>query len=358
MWNVIMNEIGSDAIVVAADTTSGKKDFGVTPFDNLYPLVGIHESILNGILTLQFFRDTPHQIRFALLFLSFIIVCFAFYRKNDIAFHFIYAAALCLHIALVCFLWFIHRMVPWFAVPFFAILFSWFMVFALRLLKAREKRLLLTEAMGRYFPRSLAEKILAENKTDLVPANKEVTILFADIKGFTNWSSEKEAETVHAFLSDYLESMAAIIFENGGTVDKFLGDGILAFFGDPFEQPDHTERCVRAAIAMQQKARILAVKWEPLVDIDLKIRVGINTGRVIVGNLGTKTRIEYTVIGAAVNLAQRMESNAPAGGVLVTAAVREKVKDNFNFLERMDVEVKGYDEPIESYVVDITNYRW
>ena len=343
-----------NAMIIATDTTSGKKDFGVTPFETVYPLSGIHESILNAILTGQFFRYTPIPICVALLCIGFILVCVAFYRGNDIAFHSIYLAALCAHIAIVAFLWFALMMVPWFAAPFFAIVVSWFLVFGMRLLKARENRLLLTEAMSRYFPRSLAEKILAEHKTDFVPANKDVSVLFADIKGFTNWSSDKEAETVHSFLSDYLESMSGVIFECGGTVDKFMGDGILAFFGDPFEQPDHTERCVRAAIAMQQRARELAVKWKPLVNIDLAIRIGINTGHVIVGNLGTRARIEYTVIGAAVNLGQRMESNAPAGGILVTAAVREKVKDKFDFTEKRDVTVKGYDETIEAYVVGLS----
>jgi class 3 adenylate cyclase len=104
---------------------------------------------------------------------------------------------------------------------------------------------------------------------------------------------------------------------------------------------------------MQKKVRILAEKWKPIVDIDLKVRVGINTGKVIVGNLGNKTRIEYTVIGAAVNLAQRMESNAPVGGILVTADAWEKVKDKFTFTEKRDVTVKGYGETIEAYVAGI-----
>jgi adenylate cyclase len=210
-------------------------------------------------------------------------------------------------------------------------------------------------ALSRYFPHALAERIMREGKTDLIPAYKELTILFSDISGFTKWSSDKSPKQVHKFLGDYLESMAEILFEHGGTVDKFMGDGILSFFGDPLDLPDHTERCLRAAIAMQEKVRELAEIWKPIVDIDLKVRVGINTGKVIVGNLGYKTRIEYTVIGAAVNLAQRMESNAPVGGILVTADAWEKVKDKFAFTEKRDVTVKGYGETIEAYVVDMAS---
>jgi len=116
--------------------------------------------------------------------------------------------------------------------------------------------------------------------------------------------------------------------------------------------PDHCERCIRAAIAMQKKITELAEKWKRIVDINLKVRIGINTGNVIVGNLGSRTRIEYTVIGAAVNLAQRMESSATPGGILVTAAVWEKAKDLFSFGEKRVVAVKGYDENIEAYEVN------
>ena len=131
-----------------------------------------------------------------------------------------------------------------------------------------------------------------------------------------------------------------------------MGDGIVAFFGDPFDYPNHCEQCVQAAIEMQKKARALAGKWKLLADIDLNVRIGINTGKVLVGNLGSKTRTEYTVIGPAVNLAQRMESGAPAGGILVSAGVRDKTKGKFNFSGKKEITVKGYDEPVEAYLVN------
>jgi adenylate cyclase len=231
------------------------------------------------------------------------------------------------------------------------LLFLWAGSFLLRLVGRYQEQLLLQNALSRYFPSALAQRIMRERKTELIPAYKDLTILFSDISGFTKWSSDKDPELVHSFLNDYLETMAGILFANGGTVDKFMGDGILAFFGDPFDMPDHCERCLKAAIEMQDKIREFSEKWKPLTSLDLKVRVGINTGKVIVGNLGSKTRIEYTVIGADVNLGQRMESNAPVGGILVTAAVYEKLKDKFAFAEKRDVIVKGYAQPIEAYVV-------
>lgn len=342
----------SDGIVIAADTTTSHKDFGATPLEAVYPLSGIHTSVLNGILTNTFYHS-PSLFHKILLGLCFLIgVFFVAALKRDRWFHLgfimLFAA---LWITAVLF-WFACLIFPWFAAPFLGLAVSWTGAFSLRLLASHEERLLLENALGRYFPRSLAVRIMSEKKTDLRPANKELTILFADIAGFTKWSSDKNPEDVHAFLGDYLESMAAILFERGGTVDKFMGDGILAFFGDPFEQPDHTARCLHAALAMQKKVIELRDKWKPSLGIDLKIRIGVNTGKVIVGNLGSKTRIEYTVIGAAVNLAQRMESNAPIEGILVAKDAWDYTRDNFRFGEVRQVTVKGYDEVIQAFVLE------
>jgi len=250
------------------------------------------------------------------------------------------------------FRWRNAAIIPWFSFPVKILFFSWLIAFINRLFLRYQHQLLLHSALSRYFPRALAHRIIREGKTDLKPTYKELTILFSDISSFTKWSSDKQPEDVHRFLNEYLEAMAEIIFSYGGTVDKFMGDGIVAFFGDPIDMPDHTEKCIRAGISMQKKARLLAEKWKPIIDIDLNVRIGINTGKVIVGNLGSKTRIEYTVIGSAVNLAQRMEGSAPINNILVTAEVKERVKDKFKFKERMDVTVKGYDKNIEAYVVN------
>jgi adenylate cyclase len=346
-------------IALVAETSTNHNDSGATSFDKLYPLSGIHAEVLNGIL---YGYDKKAFIGWAPLWYKVIILIFllavAFLCINirkDAPFHLGFLGELLAISGVTFFLWHIAAISPWFAFPVTMLFFLWLSAFLHRLFIRYREQLLLHNALTRYFPHALADRIMRERKTELVPAYKELTILFSDISGFTKWSSDKSPDNVHNFLSDYLESMAEILFSYGGTVDKFMGDGILAFFGDPFEMSDHCERCVKAAIAMQEKVRFLAKKWKPVVDIDLKVRIGINTGKVIVGNLGNKTRIEYTVIGAAVNLAQRMESNAPIGGILVTADAREKVNDRFTFSEKRDVTVKGYGETIEAYVVDIGN---
>jgi adenylate cyclase len=351
----------SGRVALIAEVSTSQKDFGPTSFEKLYPLSGIHaeaiSAMLDGLEKRAFLGWVSPLYKTIILLLLFNMAFLYVNTRRDAVFHSGFFLMLLIFSGITLYRWGSYAITPWFAFPVSLLFFLWLSAFLYRLFARYRENLLLQNALSRYFPHALAQRIMRERKTELVPAYKELTILFSDISGFTKWSSDKDPEHVHNFLNDYLESMAEILFAHGGTVDKFMGDGILSFFGDPLEMPDHCERCLRAAIAMQEKVRVLAVKWKPVVDIDLKVRIGINTGKVIVGNLGNKTRIEYTVIGAAVNLAQRMETNAPVGGILVTADTREKVKEKFAFSEKRDVTVKGYGEAIEAYVVDMGSIK-
>ncbi|MDR0323459.1 MAG: adenylate/guanylate cyclase domain-containing protein [Treponema sp.] len=338
-------------IAIIADTTSGKRDYGNTPFDAMYPLSGIHAAVLSGILDEVFFTENHIALKSFLLFILFLSALFLCLQGKERFFHsghiFLF---LFLTISVFC-LWNYKGRIPWYGVPVFFVFASWVLGFSKLFFVRYHEQLLFRSALSRYFPYALAERVIREGKTELIPSYKELTILFSDISGFTKWSSDKNPDEVHNFLNDYLESMAEIIFSHGGSVDKFMGDGILAFFGDPYDMPDHCEQCIRAAIAMQKRIKILAEKWKPIAGIDLKVRIGVNTGKVIVGNLGNKTRIEYTVIGAAVNIAQRMESNAPAGGILAAQAAWEKTKNYFTFSEKREISVKGYSDPVFAWEV-------
>ena len=344
----VLNLLGD---VVTADLTTSHKDFGPTPIEAVYPLSGLHTSLLNGILNQRFYRSPSGWEIVELVVLVLWGVLLATSQRRSGALHLAMGVLVFVVLAWSLVSWWVFLVVPWFAGPMAAVLLAWLAAQILRLIRTHEERTLMVSALTRYFPASLAARVLDEKKVDLKPADKDLTLLFSDISGFTKWSSDKDAELVHGFLGDYLESMATILFEHGGTVDKFMGDGILAFFGDPFAQPDHAERAIRAALAMQVKVAELQKEWGEKAGLDLKVRIGINTGRVIVGNLGSKTRIEYTVIGSAVNLAQRMESNAPLGGILVTGETWQRVAGKFNFTPK-EVKVKGYDEGIQAWVVE------
>ena len=146
---------------------------------------------------------------------------------------------------------------------------------------------------------------------DISSLNKrtELTILFSDIRGFTTLSERMSPEEVVRLLNPYLAAMTAIIHRNGGTVDKYEGDAIIAFFGEPIPHPDHAVRAVRTAIEMQRELEDLNREWQQagVYSGDLEMGIGLNTGEVFVGLLGSEQRINYTVIGDAANLAARLQ---------------------------------------------------
>ena len=183
---------------------------------------------------------------------------------------------------------------------------------------------------------------------------RELTILFSDIREFSRHTSTMEAADVRRLLNEYFEEMIDIVFEHQGTLDKFIGDGLMVFFGDPEPQSDHARRAVKAAIEMQQAARKLARRWADRGDMPLEIRIGINTGEVIVGNMGSNRRLSYTVLGEPVNLAQRLESAAEPGGILVSARTAELLGDDIELHARPSIRVKGFDRPIEVYDIAVT----
>jgi adenylate cyclase len=342
----------TNRIAFIADVSSGGKDYGPTAFESVYPLSGIHIEVIGSILNLNqgsFIYPNGGAYKFLTLVLLCAIIFLIPFCKTDVRFNIFFLVLFLVHAALVGVRWFFFHRTPWYTLPALLILSAWLAVFLFRFILRHYEQTLLKNALSRYVPKALAERILREKKTDLIPARKVVTILFSDIVSFTKWSADKDVQIVHDFLSEYHESMADIIFAHGGTVDKYIGDGMLAFFGDPFDLTDHPMHCVEAAVAMQKKCREIKAKWQPLVDINLEIRIGINTGEAIVGNLGTKNRIEYTVIGAAVNFAQRMESNAHAGAILLSQYTWEQVQSRFPSAQKRLISVKGYAEEVSAY---------
>ena len=359
----LLNEIRNDlmrSMCFVADTTFEKKDLGPIPFEKVYLLSGLHTWVISGILDAsvgedRFFREISPQNYIIILAAFAVIFVLLGMVKRDLIFNSVSAFLFLGFTGVTLYLWFYRLIMPRYAAGATEILFTWLLGLLYRFFTQRKMQ----SALERYVPRQVAQKLVAGQRTNLVPVYKNLTIMFSDIKAFTTWSADKEAQDVHDFLNEYLETMADVLFAHNATVDKFMGDGILAFFGDPMDLPNHAGSAINAAIAMQQKIRDLREKWLPIVGIDLKVRIGINTGKVIVGDLGTRRRIEYTVIGSTVNLAQRMEGLAPAGGILVTeytwAAAQAALKKGetlpFTFGDNLALTVKGYDKPITGYTV-------
>ncbi len=177
---------------------------------------------------------------------------------------------------------------------------------------------------------------------------QEVTVLFADIRGFSTFSEDKNPEDLITVLNKYLSLAAEAILAYEGTLDKFVGDAVMAIFNAPLPQPDHTLRAVRAALEMQRaidRYHQMMAEYAP----HLTFGVGIHVGEAVIGNVGTQSRMDYTAIGDAVNLAKRLQENTPGGRILLSAAAYERVKDFVDASPYETLTVKGRQTPEQTY---------
>jgi adenylate cyclase len=196
------------------------------------------------------------------------------------------------------------------------------------------------------------ELIRDPSKAKLGGDRKEITVLFSDICGFTSFSERHQPEEVVSLLNEYLGAMTNIVFEHEGTLDKFIGDAIMALWGAPVGQPDHAERACRCAVAMIEKLKELQKKWADEGKYVIDIGIGINTGGMVVGNMGAEgKKMDYTVIGDNVNLGARLESLTRQynSHIIISEYTFAKVKDIVEVTELGTVTVKGKQRPVMIY---------
>jgi len=214
--------------------------------------------------------------------------------------------------------------------------------------------------LAKYLSPQIYESIFSgKQNVEVKSYRKKITVFFSDIVNFTAISDKLESEELTALLNFYLNEMSQIALKHGATIDKYIGDAIMIFFGDPesFGIEEDARRCVAMAVEMQQRMAELWGYWSKHFGLkkDLEIRVGINTGYCTVGNFGSEDRLDYTVVGAAVNLASRLESAAMPSGILVSEETYFQVKNYFSFDAPQQLELKGLERGVIAYEVDISD---
>ena len=211
----------------------------------------------------------------------------------------------------------------------------------------------LSAKLAKYLSRQVYDSIFEGRRDVKIESyRKELTVFFSDIQGFTDLTDRLEAETVSELLNSYLSSMAEIADEYGGTIDKFIGDGIMIFFGDPETagRKEDALACVRMALAMRERISELRNGWiEISGSADLRVRIGINTGYCTVGNFGSDDRMDYTIVGGPVNVAARLESTAEQDQIHIAHDTFMLVKDEIYCRPMGEIAVKGVAHKLRTY---------
>ncbi len=332
-------------------TALGVYDMRVTPFHANVPGVEVHATVADDILSGRYIHRTGLQ---ALVDLAMILAIglLSFFLTARLRLQAAIPAVLGLAAAYVGLSYWLFLQGQWVSmvypplVALVALLVGGGFRYMVLERNAREMRAM--------FSSYLSNKLVSQLEQDPGAAriggdNREVTVMFTDIKGFTAFSERHKPQVVVARLNEYLGAMVQLIYQHDGTVDKFMGDGLLAYWGAPLSQPDHAKRAVACAVAMKQTIAELTAKWQQRGVEPFVIRGGIQSGDVVAGNIGSRgQKMEYTVIGDTVNQASRLEGMAKYYGVdfVVGDSTYLKTCDSFRFRRLDRVRVVGKDIPV------------
>ena len=208
--------------------------------------------------------------------------------------------------------------------------------------------------ISKYMSPTLRKKLSSLREVEASTSRKKLSIFFSDLVGFTKMSEELEPADLNFVLNSYVTEMSDVAIKFGATIDKFMGDGMMAFFGDPKTNgfKEDAIQCVAMAMEMRRRMPKLRAMWlEQGIEADLHVRMGINSGMTTVGNFGSNDRLDYTTLGTEVNLASRLESNAETDGILISSSTCLLVSDTFLCESKGDIQVKGFSDPVPVYAV-------
>jgi adenylate cyclase len=221
-----------------------------------------------------------------------------------------------------------------------------------RMARSLREKEMIKRAFTRYVAREVVEEVLKDPEHAMLTGERrEVTVLFCDIRGFTALAERLTPEQVVSLLNEFYTLMVETTFKHDGTLDKFLGDAVMAVFGAPIAHPDHAARAVRTALDMRAAIAALGERRRAAGQQPFGVGIGVSLGEVVAGTVGTEERMEYTVIGDSVNVASRLQDQAKAGMILVSRRTYEAVRDLVEVTSLGSVKVKGKEDEVEVYEV-------
>jgi adenylate cyclase len=341
-----------DKYVLFGFSAPGLYDLRPVPVGGIYPGVEIHATMLDNFLSGDFIRESSGwKITTLVFILSLTSALFISRFKSIVGIVVVSALLLSVPVAfsLVSYIrgfWFSFAFPETSLVAIIALSLVFNYV-----IEGRQKRFIKSAFKQYLSPAVIEELIQYPERLKLGGERRILSIFFSDLQGFTSISEGLQPEKLTAFLNDYLSAMTDIIHYEGGTIDKYEGDAIIAFWNAPLEVPDHAERLVRASLNCQKKLEEMQAVYREQIGEELFMRIGANTGPAVVGNMGSHTRFNYTILGDAVNLAARLEGVNKEFGtyILISKSTRDMIGDKFAIRELGKVTVVGRRQPVNIY---------
>lgn len=343
-----------DKIVIVGATAVAVGDVVPTPFMSTFPGPEVHANVINSLLTGNYlYKPDSQKILeiFALALMGLVATLLLLTLRPSVAM----GASLLLLVGYLVanYLLFIWARVNVSAILFIAELFLVnFGIILYRYFTEEKQKKFIKGAFSQYLSPHVIEQLIDDpDMLNLGGEERVCTAFFSDVAGFSSISEKLTATELVSLLNDYLTEMTNIILEMDGTVDKYEGDAIVAFFGAPVAYEDHPRRACIAAIRQQRRLEELRAKWKSEGRPELKARIGLNTGRMLIGNMGSATRMNYTMMGDAVNLASRLEgANKPYGTyMMISESTYEAAKDAIEARELDLLRVVGKAQPVRVY---------
>jgi adenylate cyclase len=344
----------TDSIIFIGLTATGTVDIGVTPFDEQYANVGTHASVANMILQNRFLDVYP--LWYSIVAAVILAFGVAFLVKNLNPLPSIIVGVVSVGVFLVAGGVYFMQTGVYFPLltPALAMFFTFLVITSVKFIQTAQERSYIRNAFSHYLSSDVINDLLSDpSKLSLGGEKKFLTAFFTDVKGFSTISENLDPTDLVKLLNSYLTEMSNIILDLRGTIDKYEGDAIISFFGAPVEYGDHAARACLSAVRMKRMEAILNehILRENLSPNPLLTRIGINTGEMVVGNMGTAQKMDYTMMGNSVNLASRLEGVNKQYGtwILASEVTRNEAGDQFLFRRLDRVRVVGIHEPVRLF---------
>lgn len=340
-------------IVLIGTSAPGLLDMRATPVESVYPGVEIHANLIAGILDQNLKQTPPYVVgaEVAQLLLIGLVLSLLLPQLSPVKAGLLSAGMLLLVLASNVVVWQSANL----ALPLAHSLMLIAVLFAIDMsygyfFESRTKRQI-TGLFGQYVPAELVDEMSQHPEhVSMEGESREMSILFSDVRGFTSISEGLDPKELTQLMNEFLTPLSRVVYKHRGTIDKYMGDCIMAFWGAPLPDAEHARHAILAGLEMQQTLQALQPHFKERGWPEIRVGVGINTGKVSVGNMGSEVRVAYTVMGDAVNLASRLEGITKQYGakIIVGERTREMVPD-FVYRELDQVRVKGKDKPVAIY---------